>query len=70
MKSAATTRKSNGKSAPGVVVESEPSTGAMNRLDAIAQAAYYRAEARGFVPGEELGDWLEAEAEFDQAEGC
>jgi hypothetical protein len=29
----------------------------------IAQAAYYRARKRGFVPGYELKDWLEAEAE-------
>jgi hypothetical protein len=28
------------------------------------QAAYYKAEARGFAPGQELDDWLEAEAEI------
>jgi hypothetical protein len=27
----------------------------------IAECAYYRAEARGFAPGHELDDWLEAE---------
>jgi hypothetical protein len=27
----------------------------------IAQAAYYRAESRGFAPGHELEDWLAAE---------
>lgn len=27
-------------------------------------AAYYRAQARGFKPGKELEDWLEAEAEI------
>lgn len=27
----------------------------------IAEAAYYRAEQRGFSPGRELDDWLEAE---------
>jgi len=37
----------------------------------IAEAAYYRAEKRGFVPGHEIEDWLEAEKEiksgsFDQ----
>lgn len=31
----------------------------------IAEAAYYRAQARGFAPGRELDDWLEAEAEVD-----
>jgi hypothetical protein len=31
----------------------------------IAEAAYFRAERRGFVPGKELDDWLEAEKEED-----
>jgi hypothetical protein len=31
----------------------------------IAEAAYYRAERRGFRPGGEMLDWLEAEAEID-----
>lgn len=35
----------------------------------IAQAAYYRAERRGFAPGGELQDWLEAEAEIDRSLG-
>lgn len=35
----------------------------------IAEAAYGRAERRGFVPGSELSDWLEAEAEVDAALG-
>lgn len=29
----------------------------------IAQAAYYRAQRRGFAPGLEAEDWREAEAE-------
>jgi hypothetical protein len=29
----------------------------------IAEAAYYRAERRGFAPGHELEDWLDAETE-------
>lgn len=29
----------------------------------IAEAAYYRALRRGFAPGHELDDWIEAEAE-------
>jgi hypothetical protein len=29
----------------------------------VRQAAYYRALKRGFAPGHELQDWLEAEAE-------
>ncbi|MBV8145178.1 MAG: DUF2934 domain-containing protein [Gammaproteobacteria bacterium] len=31
----------------------------------IAQAAYLRAERRGFTPGQEAEDWLAAEAEID-----
>jgi len=31
----------------------------------IAEAAYLRAERRGFVPGRETDDWLAAEAEVD-----
>ena len=30
----------------------------------IAELAYYKAERRGFEPGHELEDWLEAEREF------
>lgn len=30
----------------------------------IAEAAYFRAEKRGFAPGNELDDWLEAEHYF------
>lgn len=30
----------------------------------IAKAAYFRAEKRGFAPGYDLSDWLEAEREF------
>jgi hypothetical protein len=30
----------------------------------ISEAAYYRAQRRGFAPGRELDDWLAAEAEI------
>ena len=32
----------------------------------IAEAAYYRAQKRGFAPGAEAQDWLDAEAEVIQ----
>jgi hypothetical protein len=32
----------------------------------IAEAAYWRAERRGFTAGYELDDWLEAEREIDR----
>jgi len=31
----------------------------------VAEAAYFKAERRGFVEGCELADWIEAEAEID-----
>ena len=30
----------------------------------IAEAAYYCAERRGFTPGQELEDWIQAEAQI------
>lgn len=35
------------------------------RLQMIAEAAYYRAQQRGFDPSEQVRDWLEAEAYID-----
>jgi hypothetical protein len=37
------------------------------RRQMIADAAYRRAQLRGFAPGEEVQDWLAAEAEVDFA---
>ena len=37
------------------------------RIAMIAEAAYYRAEKRGFDPGHEVVDWLAAEAAIDAA---
>ena len=36
-----------------------------DRRSMIAEAAYLRAERRGFVPGYETEDWLAAEIEVD-----
>lgn len=35
----------------------------------ISEAAYYRAKQRGFAPGHELEDWIQAEAEVTQRLG-
>ena len=35
----------------------------------VSEAAYYRAERRGFAEGYELDDWLEAEAEIRESMG-
>lgn len=36
------------------------------REDMIREAAYFLAERRGFAPGHELDDWLQAEAAIDR----
>jgi len=40
-----------------------------NRDEMIAVAAYFRAERRGFAPGDPKADWLAAEAEIDRLLG-
>ncbi len=35
----------------------------------IEEAAYYRAKQRGFEPGHELDDWIEAESEVMRRNG-
>ena len=56
-------------SPPKPAAEPAASTGMTVSEDArramIAQAAYLRAERRGFAPGGELEDWMAAEAEVD-----
>ena len=36
----------------------------------ISEAAYYRAKQRGFEPGHELEDWIQAEAEVMRRVGA
>jgi hypothetical protein len=36
------------------------------RRNMIARAAYFRAEKRNFAPGQEVDDWVAAEAEVDR----
>ena len=42
----------------------EPRDSAAEFEAMIAVAAYYKAEQRGFAPGLEMADWLEAEREL------
>ena len=47
--------------------DSEESGNTLNSVDLdarIAELAYLKAESRGFEPGHELEDWLEAEQEL------
>jgi len=61
-KAAATTKKSTKPTKPDTsLIESSPE----ERLKVIAVAAYHKAEKRGFAPGDELQDWVEAEMEID-----
>lgn len=39
------------------------------RRKLIAETAYFIAERRGFAPGHELSDWLEAESEVNRVCG-
>ena len=46
--------------------EADPAPGGdCSRDQLIAEAAYYRAERRGFEPGNEMSDWFEAESEIN-----
>ena len=45
---------------------SQDSAAAHERRRMIAEAAYFRAERRGFKGGDPLNDWCEAEAEIDR----
>jgi hypothetical protein len=44
--------------------------GAEEQRQRIREAAYRRAEQRGFAPGAELDDWLAAEREMKEASGA
>lgn len=46
-------------------VSVESAAGDCPREQMIAEAAYFRAEQRGFVSGNEMSDWLQAEADVE-----
>ena len=56
------------KDAPVILPQCRPASpggcAAENHRRMVAEAAYYRAKERGFVPGHELEDWLAAEREL------
>lgn len=60
------------KAAPGAAANKKktapPPAGVTDkeRYLLIAEAAYYRAEQRGFAPGHDLQDWLDAETEVER----
>jgi Protein of unknown function (DUF2934) len=52
-----------------LAMEVEPAADDGARRRRIAERAYRLAERRGFTPGQELDDWLAAEAEEREGEG-
>lgn len=54
------TGQAAGTTAPAAPVSAD------QRHKLIAEAAYLRAAARGFAPGDPLADWLDAEREIDR----
>jgi hypothetical protein len=65
MKSTASNRKTSQKPAASIAGDLTQSPDLDMHLNHVATAAYYKAETRGFAPGHELDDWLEAEAELE-----
>ena len=61
-------KKANGSAKP-VTGSASPESSSGNyecpREQMIAEAAYFRAEQRGFAPGNEMSDWLQAEADME-----
>lgn len=66
MKSSEPRRKASAKSETAKKTNGDGA----DRIECIAIAAYYRAEARGFAPGQAMDDWLMAEAEVDRGAAC
>jgi hypothetical protein len=62
-------RKPGGKSVQSIVITDALTPAVDERHDWIARTAYHKAAARGFAPGREMDDWLEAEAEFAAQRG-
>jgi hypothetical protein len=51
--------------APAISATFGQFVGPEHRAALIAEAAFFRAEKRGFSPGHEVEDWLAAESEVD-----
>lgn len=64
-KGGGTTRQTRESSEP----DRAPANDAIPREQLIAVAAYFRAEQRGFAPGNEMSDWLDAEADLEHMLG-
>jgi len=60
--------KATGKTSmvPKAKIEPKEALNNEDMVSRIAVSAYYKAAARGYEPGHEIQDWLEAEAEMQQ----
>ncbi len=54
---------------PVIGMESAHEFNGEDKCTHIAVRAYYKAEARGYEPGHEIQDWLDAEAEVEAEAG-
>lgn len=61
-------RSSAQKKVVSLEPEALPADQTAEMHECIAALAYLKAEARGFFPGHELDDWLEAEQEINGAD--
>ena len=61
--------KSAKKARPATQAAESAPTRLACREQLVAEAAYYRAEKRGFQAGQEVEDWLIAEQEIDSLVG-
>lgn len=66
----AAARREPKRAAAKQTVADSPACSGEDRYRMIAEAAYYRAESRGFAGGSDLDDWLAAEMEIDQILGA
>ena len=48
---------------PGMSTEARATASSEEIRQLIAETAYYKAKQRGFTPGHELEDWVQAESE-------
>jgi hypothetical protein len=64
VKAAATDTEEGGSAE---TARARPAFDATARHRMISEAAYYRAEKRGFAPGGEMRDWCEAESSIDDS---
>lgn len=64
------TQQGTAKTSAGRAVATEIMQNTQTRTrrhsDRVAEVAYFKAEKRGFAPGHEMQDWLEAEAEINR----